>query len=611
MQPTTNFEKVIAVAIITPVKINANVENKENVETVEVKPDPPTKALPVPGKSDLDPPAKAVPGKSTLPTTDLEVKETLPWNVNEDVLSILGKAVPAFPDDPNAWTLPVKIGGENDPNDNVGLSVSFPDFAAFLRGMEMNSSSNLADVLNTTGFSSFFAYPEDKIIVPVKLVADDSNQEEQPVVDLNQEEKSLVDANQEEKPVVDMNQEEQPAVEANKEEKSLVGSNQEEQLAIDPNQNEKSLVDPSEEEKLALDLNQEFLTQVEHQDEQLVLENPVVDLKQEAKPVIEEDNPFADLNEDEESVPDLGKAEKLELLLDMGKEEKRVLDLGKEKKPAFDLGKEKKLVLDLTQLDALVAMATPDMKKQAKSNAAPALTPVSESSESESDQEVSTGGSESPSPHSYNQDETIRIQNGVEARRKCTSTDAVNEDDLVNEAYNSMNVSILSFSEIFEDDEASEISNLTPEVMAEEGGPVYSNKALGTSFESAASAPIRNNRSMFGDWAAEVNSIEVSLEAGKFTLRKVGNPGEDTCVAQQGYFNTRAEYMPRFTVQMPEIEIDGPKDEMEADKEAADYYVKAEWNEFVPATLFSSSCNRGEAFTLTDYCSGKKWVISS
>jgi hypothetical protein len=186
------------------------------------------------------------------------------------------------------------------------------------------------------------------------------------------------------------------------------------------------------------------------------------------------------------------------------------------------------------------------------------------------------------------------------------STDAVNEDDLVDEAYNSMNVSVLSLAEIFQDDLATDISALTPglgtviaEAAIEELGPIYS---LGISFESTVSkASTQHNRSIMGDWAAEVMSIEVSLEAGKYTLQNMDDPGEDTCVAQERYFMSRTEYLPRLTAHDKHAIVERPQDEIEADTEAANYYVKAQWNEFLPATIFSSNWN--------DFCSGKKWVI--
>jgi hypothetical protein len=240
---------------------------------------------------------------------------------------------------------------------------------------------------------------------------------------------------------------------------------------------------------------------------------------------------------------------------------------------------------------------------QAKSMNVPPLTPVSEvdtNSYSMSDEELISFREESFSGNSESDE-------GAPERSNLFSTDAVNEDDLMDEAYNSMNVSVLSLAEIFQDDLASEISELTQALGTAnaEVGLIYS---LGTSYESTVSKATRgHDRSMFGDWAAEVMSIEVSLEAGNYALRKMDGPG-DTYVA--GHFVTRTEYMPRWTMQDKLVE--GPKDELEADKEASDYYVKAQWNEFLPSSIFSSNCQQVPVFSTTDFtefCSGKKWEI--
>jgi hypothetical protein len=278
---------------------------------------------------------------------------------------------------------------------------------------------------------------------------------------------------------------------------------------------------------------------------------------------------------------------------------------------------------------------TPDSKMQAKNKNVPSLTPVSEAetnSYSESDEE-GIGGRDLQSSHisfreesfsnssegDISQSDALRELHSQYYNRNnggsdVFSTDAVNEDDLVNEAYNSMNVSVLSLEEIFQDDVDTEISEVTPglgianaDAATEEVVPIYS---LGTSFESAVSKVSSElNRSMFGDWAAEVMSIEVSLEAGKFTLRTMDGPVEDTCVAQQGHFITRTEYLPRLTLQDKPAFSEGPQDELKADMEAGDYFVKAQWNEFLPESIFTIGCQQGAVFSLTDFCHGKEWKI--
>jgi hypothetical protein len=531
VQQPTHIENV------TPVKIKESkaLENKENMDPNDdaARPDPPNKT----------PPGK-IPTESPIKTNHL-FEEAMVWNVYEDYSSSLPDIAWNFPEPATTTTTTTGAAGTG-----TGLSVSFPDFAAFLRGMEKNASVNLGEALNTTGFnSSFFAYPEDKSIVPVKLDAEQDvskQQQDKSAVELIEEEKSADVSEQQDKSAdVDSSKDGKPNEESIEEKNRADDSNLEDKSAVDSN-----LIKPD-----ALD--------------QLVAAATATE-----KAIV---------------------AVATDISLDSKTPEKT-------KQTPFE---------------------SPDFNMQAKRKNVPALTPVSEAnsnSYSESDEEV-TGRGDSPSSlisfreESYSSNSCMNESD--EERSNLFSTDAVNEDDLVDEAYNSMNVSILSLSEIFQDDLATEISELTQalgtanaEAATEEVGLTYS---LSTSHESAVSkSSSQHARSIFGDWVAEVMSIEVSLEAGKFTLRKMDGPGEDTCVAQQGHFMTRTEYMPRLAVQDKLALVEGPQDELEADKEASDFYVKAQWNEFLPATLFSTNCHQGAVFSMTDFtdlCSGKNWEI--
>jgi hypothetical protein len=522
-------------------------------------------------------------------------REAMMWSVDEDVPT-------SFPDIDWDCAEPTTTTTTTTTAEGAGLSISFPDFAAFLRGMEKNTSVNLADALNTSGSSSsFFAHPEDEIIVPEKLIEEDvsKQQQDKSAVEFSEEGKAADVSKQQDKSLVDSNKGGKPAEE----------SIEEENRADDSNTEGKSTNVPSNKDKPA--------------EESIEEENRADDSNKEGKPTdvsVQEDKPADGSILEDKSANDSSKGDKPEV------------DSTEEEKPNIDANKEGKLVVGMNTLDALdqlVAMVsemafdpttpekpkqtlveTPDFKRQAKSKNVPNLTPVSEAetnSYSESDEE-GMEGRDLQSSHISFREESFSSKSGIresDALRELhshyyKSTDAVNEDDLMDEAYNSMDVSVLSLAEIFQD-VLSDISALT----TEEVGPIYS---LGTSFESTvAKASSELNRSMFGDWVAEVMSIEVSLEAGKFTLRKMDGPGEDT--AQQGHFMTRTEYLPRLTLQDEPAFVEGPQDELEADKEAGDYFVKAQWNEFLPESIFTNNCQQGADFSLTDFCNGKEWKI--
>jgi hypothetical protein len=533
------------------------------------------------------------------------------WTVDEDMPS-------SFPEIDWNFTEPTTTTAAA----GAGLSVSFPDFAAFLRGMETNTSVNLADALNTSGFSSsFFAHPEDKIIAPEKLNVS-KQQQDKSAVEFSEEEKSDDVSKQQDKSAVDTNKDDKPTEELIKEEKSDDDSNQDDKPTNVPSNEEKPADYSVQEEKPADDSVQEE----KPADDSVQEEKPANDSAQEEKPDDDSSNgdePDDDSNKEEKCVVDLKKPDALDQLVAAATAtEKALLAV------ATEISSDSKTPEKPKQ----TPVETPDFKMQGKSKNVPALTPVSEAetnSYSESDEE-GIGGRDLQSSlisfreESFGSEGDISESDALRELHKhyyrraneesnMFSTDAVNEDDLVDEAYNSMNVSVLSLAEIFQDDVASEISGLTPgleianaEVATKDVGPIYS---LGTSFESTVSkASSQLNRSMFGDWAAEVMSIEVSLEAGKFTLRKMDGPGEDTCVAQQGHFMTRTEYLPRFAMQDKLALAEGPQDELEADKETSEYYVKAQWNEFLPDSIFSNNC-QGAVFSLTDFCNGKEWEI--
>jgi hypothetical protein len=639
------IEKVLA-TIVTPVKIKASktevseaLEHKENID--------PNDDATMPDNS----PAETPPGK--IPSSPIATKqlfqEAMVWTVDEDMPT-------SFPDIDWKCAAPTTLATAAE---GAGLSVSFPDFAAFLRGMEKSTSVNLTDALNTSGFSSsFFASPEeDKIIVPEKLVEEDVSKQQQ------QQDKSAVECSEEESFADVSKQQDKSDVDLNNDGKPTEDWIEEETRADDSNKEDKPINVPIKEVKAADESVQEdepaheSVQEGKPSDDSVQEDKPSDDSVQEDKPADESDQEGKPADEsDQEGKP----------ADDSSEEGKPADDSTEEEKSNVDENEHEKVVVAMNKLDALdqlVAAAkatekalaaveleissdsktpekpkqtfveTPDFKMQAKSKNVPNLTPVSEAetnSYSESDEE-GIGGRDLQSSLISFREESFSSQNDIsesDALRELHShyyrrnnggtdlfsTDAVNEDDLVNEAYNSVNVSILSLEEIFQDDVDAEISALTPGLgitnaaaATEEVGPIYS---LGTSFESTVSKVSSEvNRSMFGDWAAEVMSIEVSLEAGKFTLQKMDRPGGDTCVAQQGHFTTRTEYLPRLTLQDKPALVEGPQDELEADKEAADYFVKAEWNEFLPESIFTSDCQQGAVFSLTDFCNGKEWEI--
>jgi hypothetical protein len=638
------IEKVLA-PIVAPVKIKASKAESskalEKKESIDLKDD---------AARPENPPAETPPGKiPSLPFATKQLfQEAMGWTADEDELT-------SFPsiDWKCAFAEPTTTTAAAE---GAGLSVSFPDFAAFLSGMEKSMSENVVDALNTSGFSSsFFAQPEDKIIVPEKLAEEDDvlkgQQQDKSVVEFSEEEYFADVSEQQDKSVVDLNKDGKPTEELIKVEKCADNSNQEDKPANVPSNEDKPAADSVQEDKAAdVSVHEDMAADVS------VKEDMAADVSvQEDKPAdesIQENKPADESVQEDKSSHDSSKSE---------------VNSNEEDKPNVDANKEDKLVVGKNKLDALdqlvaastatekalaavaaeipsdlktpekpkeTLVETPDFKMQAKDKNVPNLTPISEADTncySESDEE-GIGGRDLQSSHISFREESFSSESGGISESDALkelhslyykhnnggsdlfSTDAVNEDDLVNEAYNSMNVSVLSLEEIFQDDVDAEISAVTPGLeianadAATEGvGPIYS---LGTSFESTVSkVPGELHRSMFGDWAAEVMSIEVSLEAGKFTLRKMEGSGEDTCVAQHGHFIARTEYLPRFTLQDKPTLIEGPQDELEADKEAGDYFVKAQWNEFLPESIFTSDCQQGAVLSLIDFCNGKESEI--
>jgi hypothetical protein len=391
----------------------------------------------------------------------------------------------------------------------TSLSISFPDFAEFIRGMEQNNSSvaasaNLTEVvMNTSGLS--FAVPDEE----------EQEEDGQQVVGI---------------------------VAAAAAEFTQISSNS---LAADTQQHLQE-TEPSIDKLEQLEtLDLLVAAAAAGEDKSVTVDNQVKSLQQDEEPVAAVS-------------PNL-----------------------------------KEQVKDLQQQDEKVRdpAASPDLKKQLHNTVdVPALTPDS----------IAQSTVQSGSGDNHYNDETVQVANA--AGNMETST----EDDnaLVDEAWNSVNVSILSISGIFED-ELEEENNAAPLLssiagvlnLAEKDTSKEMERKLYSSQDSSFSTASehRQDRSMFGDWAAEVMSIEVSLEAGKLET-------DDSCIA---HFVTRSEYMPRFQSTHEEQE---PADETTSDLGKGSYYVKAEWNEFMPASQWASSCNSGEGFSL-DVCGNKNWIV--
>lgn len=384
----------------------------------------------------------------------------------------------------------------------AGLSVSFPDFAEFIQGMEKNTSANLSNVLNTSGYSLFCAGADEqkKTIVPVRLASTSAADLEPHLVSDNDAE-----------PVVDVD----------------------------------DVVVVQDEQPDALD--------------KLVAAADQASVSTQASTTLDQSSQSLSSSS---SSPDAAKA-------------------------------------------AVIAIVSPAAKTL---ESVPALTPES-TGQSSSTVNDSNSSNESDDTHN---DKTVQMKNGQNKAAAVVS----DEDALVNEAYNSVNVSVMSITDIFG----------APAVLLEPDTPgkLYSSQVSEEySYCSSAtdSSVEPQDRSMFGDWAAEVMSIEVSLEAGKFTLRKWNkdDAADSSCIAREGHFLTRAEYMPRLVLDVSnhhqEHQDDdndsAPADEIALDAAGETYYVKAEWNEFMPSNVFASSCNAGESFdNVTDMCGAKKWIMN-
>jgi hypothetical protein len=67
----------------------------------------------------------------------------------------------------------------------------------------------------------------------------------------------------------------------------------------------------------------------------------------------------------------------------------------------------------------------------------------------------------------------------------------------------------------------------------------------------------------------------------------------DTFAAQQGHFMTRTEYPLDFAGCSVLVEVTCIEASL---YEAGDYFVKAEWNEFLPRKHFTSNCQQAQCF---------------